>query len=55
MLQVVVPSGSGPWGGLQTPDGRFYVSVQGSGSFVEQEVRGASLALPLPARRWLCH
>lgn len=37
---VVVPTGSGPWGGLVTPDGSYYVSVQGSGSFVEQTVSG---------------
>lgn len=47
---IVVPSGSAPWGGLQTPDGDFYASVQGSGSFLEQTVTGecvtALLVLP---------
>ena len=36
-----VPQGSGPWGGLSSPAaGNYYVSVQGSGSYVEQTVTG---------------
>ena len=37
---VVIPSGSAPWGGLETTEGSHYCAVQGSGSFVEQAVLG---------------
>ena len=40
MNRLQVLSGSQPWGGLETTDGRYYVSVQGSGSFIEQTVSG---------------
>lgn len=49
---VVVPSGSGPWGGLETPDGSYYVSVQGSGAYVEQTLRGLSPGTAYNVQFW---
>lgn len=49
---VVVPTGSGPWGGLIAPDGSYYVSIQGRGSYVEQTVTGLSPDSPYNVVFW---
>ena len=37
---VVVRSGNKPWGGLTSHSGNYFISIQGSGAYVEQKVCG---------------
>ena len=37
---VIVENGNGPWGGLSSGSGEYFMSIQGSGAFLEQEVSG---------------
>merc|ERR1711988_1085354 len=37
---VVVRSGNRPWGGLTSHSGNYFISIQGSGAYVEQKVCG---------------
>lgn len=43
---VVVTQGNGPWGGLASGDGNYYISVQGSGSHLTQTVTGLVRSTP---------
>jgi hypothetical protein len=37
---VMVQQGNGPWGGLASGSGINYISIQGSGAFIQQSVTG---------------
>jgi uncharacterized membrane protein len=37
---VIVENGNGPWGGLSSGSGEYFMSIQGNGAFLEQEVSG---------------
>ena len=37
---VVARNGNGPWGGLSSDVGDYYLSIQGSGAYVEQQLSG---------------
>lgn len=49
---VQIPSASGPWGGLAAPSGAYYAGVQGSGSFLQQDVRGLTAGVPYNLNVW---
>merc|ERR1711871_1152906 len=37
---VVVTSGNGPWGGAAAAEGAYFMSIQGTGAYLEQTVQG---------------